>query len=114
MLVQDGFLYLIVARHKLTVRELKFPSYSAPVSSCIHFRTLLSGLFPLGSVLNSGSSAHCSYPSSAQCSFPSSALLSAPLTLEKALKEAHIPYILACHMHIDADPGRWLKSRYGG
>jgi hypothetical protein len=25
-------------------------------------------------------------------------------TLEKMLKQAHIPYILACHLQIDADP----------
>jgi hypothetical protein len=25
-------------------------------------------------------------------------------TLEKVLKYAHIPYILACHLQIDADP----------
>ncbi len=25
-------------------------------------------------------------------------------SLEKVLKQAHIPYIMVCHLHIDADP----------
>jgi hypothetical protein len=36
----------------------------------------------------------------------------APQTLEKVLKQTHIPFILACHLQIDADPYRFPNPAY--
>ncbi len=38
------------------------------------------------------------------CLFDADPDPSFPIKLEKALKKAHFPYILACHLQIDADP----------